>query len=180
MKDFEFRLGDPIEIIFKTSSIAHDHIDDTSHTHSHSYDMEMDIYANNKKLELFYQKGMVDGVDFDNNIIILIFIGNSSELGLGSHKYNISVIEEDENNCILQESGIITISLDAPPANDIVAKPWDLLNPLEPRVTKEAAKTRMSICTSCPELKLGICMKCMCKMKWKTTLAGAFCPLHKW
>lgn len=179
MKNFEIRLGDPIDIIFETSSTAHEHFDDETHAHIHSYDMEMDIYANDKKFELFNQYGMIEAVDSDNNVIISVFISDSSELGLGSHKYDISVIE-DGNEYILKESGTITVSLDATPASDIVAKPWDLLNPLEPRVTREAASQRMSVCNSCPELKMGICMQCMCRMKWKTTLSAAFCPLHKW
>jgi hypothetical protein len=60
------------------------------------------------------------------------------------------------------------------------AKPWDILNPSIPKVSKELAEERMSICHSCPSLMAGMCRECFCIMKVKTTLSNAYCPLGKW
>lgn len=60
------------------------------------------------------------------------------------------------------------------------AKPWDLLNPSIPKVSKEIAEERMNICHQCPSLVAGMCKECFCVMKIKTTLSNAYCPLEKW
>jgi len=62
-------------------------------------------------------------------------------------------------------------------------RPWDMLKGGQgsgKRVSEEVQAARFSICESCPSLKLGICVECGCRMKWKTSLAYASCPLHKW
>jgi len=61
-------------------------------------------------------------------------------------------------------------------------KPWDLLNPNEPRVDKKIAESRMSICNSCEHLIqiARMCSKCGCYMPAKTTLSNAECPIEKW
>lgn len=61
-------------------------------------------------------------------------------------------------------------------------KPWDLLNPNEPRSEKELVEYRMSICRSCPEFieLTNQCKKCGCIMPLKTKLAHAECPIGKW
>lgn len=63
-------------------------------------------------------------------------------------------------------------------------KPWDMLKKDEngpgKRTTVEIIEKRMSICEACPSLKAGFCIECGCRMKWKTQLAYASCPLHKW
>jgi hypothetical protein len=48
------------------------------------------------------------------------------------------------------------------------------------RVDTKTQEERMSICNTCPSLKLGFCTECGCKMSWKTTLKNAHCPIHKW
>lgn len=63
-------------------------------------------------------------------------------------------------------------------------KPWDMLRKGEnspgKRAATETAEKRMSICEACPSFKAGFCAECGCRMKWKTTLSYASCPLHKW
>ena len=59
-------------------------------------------------------------------------------------------------------------------------KPWDLLKTGVEKASIETQKNRMSICEACPSLKLGFCDKCGCRMKWKTTLKHAICPINKW
>ena len=61
-------------------------------------------------------------------------------------------------------------------------RPWDLLNPNEPRSPKELSQARLAICSTCdffrPNSKT--CRKCGCFMKLKTTLEHAKCPIGKW
>jgi hypothetical protein len=62
------------------------------------------------------------------------------------------------------------------------AKPWDLLNPNEPRSGEELAKYRFDICNTCEFFRSAskTCKKCGCFMKLKTTLEKAKCPIGKW
>ena len=61
-------------------------------------------------------------------------------------------------------------------------RPWDILNPNEPKATEEVADSRFNICKLCPELTAGThqCKKCGCLMALKTKLEKAVCPLGKW
>lgn len=61
-------------------------------------------------------------------------------------------------------------------------KPWDLLNPNEPRALSEKAQARLAICEQCPFFRATskTCSKCGCFMKLKVTLDNAYCPMHKW
>lgn len=61
-------------------------------------------------------------------------------------------------------------------------KPWDMLNPKEPRSEEELAAYRLEICKTCEfyREKSNRCMKCGCFMKMKTTLKKATCPVGKW
>lgn len=62
------------------------------------------------------------------------------------------------------------------------AKPWDLLDPHQPRVSESVKEERYSTCHSC-ERFIPIttqCKECGCIMKLKTTLLHASCPLNKW
>lgn len=61
-------------------------------------------------------------------------------------------------------------------------KPWDLLNPNEPRALSELAQKRLSICEQCPFFRptSKTCKKCGCFMKLKVTLDNAYCPINKW
>jgi hypothetical protein len=60
--------------------------------------------------------------------------------------------------------------------------PWDLLNPNQPRSTKELKAERLAICAECPLYNsfAHTCTICKCFMKMKTKLAHAYCPIHKW
>lgn len=61
-------------------------------------------------------------------------------------------------------------------------KPWDLLNPNEPRSQEETVDYRLEICKQC-EFFIPItaqCSRCGCFMKLKTRLERANCPLGKW
>jgi hypothetical protein len=61
-------------------------------------------------------------------------------------------------------------------------RPWDLLNPNEPRSLDEDAQARLDICEKCPEL-VGLakqCKQCGCVMTLKVKLKNAKCPLGKW
>lgn len=63
-----------------------------------------------------------------------------------------------------------------------VVKPWDMLNPNEPRSTKSLMEERLSICRECPffnKLTVG-CNKCGCFLRMKTKLLNATCPIGKW
>jgi hypothetical protein len=64
--------------------------------------------------------------------------------------------------------------------NDV--KPWDLLNPNEPRSSQKEEDRRMAICEGCEFLKRPAkqCSKCGCFMKLKTKLERGHCPIHKW
>ena len=60
--------------------------------------------------------------------------------------------------------------------------PWDLLNPNQPRSTKELQNARLAICRECEffnALTVG-CKKCGCFMRMKTKLHNATCPVGKW
>jgi len=61
-------------------------------------------------------------------------------------------------------------------------KPWDMLNPKEPRSQEEEMERRLSICRSCEFFKPRTeqCAKCGCFMKLKTKLEKAHCPIDKW
>jgi uncharacterized paraquat-inducible protein A len=61
-------------------------------------------------------------------------------------------------------------------------RPWDLVNPNQPKSTDEIVKSRLKICKSCEYFrpKTETCRKCGCFMKLKTTLVNAKCPIGKW
>jgi hypothetical protein len=61
-------------------------------------------------------------------------------------------------------------------------KPWDLLNPNQPRSGEELGQYRLDICKTCEfyRAKTNQCKKCGCFMKLKTSLANAKCPINKW
>lgn len=61
-------------------------------------------------------------------------------------------------------------------------KPWDLLNPKQPRSSEELSAYRLEICKGCEWFRHNTqtCRKCGCFMKLKTTLENASCPLEKW
>lgn len=59
-------------------------------------------------------------------------------------------------------------------------KPWDLLNPNQPKSDQELIDQRMDICKTCPFFTGKRCRKCGCFMALKTTLRQATCPIGKW
>lgn len=61
-------------------------------------------------------------------------------------------------------------------------KPWDLLNPNQPRSQEDLVSSRLKICRGCEYFrpKTETCRKCGCFMKLKTTLENAKCPIGKW
>ena len=61
-------------------------------------------------------------------------------------------------------------------------KPWDILNPAQPKSTKQLQEERLAICYECPFLnQLTVsCKKCGCFMKVKTKLENATCPVGNW
>lgn len=61
-------------------------------------------------------------------------------------------------------------------------KPWDLLNPNQPRSTEELHLERFEICRECEFFRprTETCKKCGCFMKLKTKLEHAKCPVGKW
>ena len=65
-------------------------------------------------------------------------------------------------------------------ADDV--KPWDMLNPNEPRSQEDEFNRRMGICRECPffVVRTQQCRKCGCFMKLKTKLERASCPIKKW
>ena len=63
-----------------------------------------------------------------------------------------------------------------------MSKPWDLLNPNEPRSQEDLVNSRLEICRACEFFrpKTETCRKCGCFMKLKTLLEKAKCPVGKW
>jgi hypothetical protein len=61
-------------------------------------------------------------------------------------------------------------------------RPWDLLNPQQPRSTKELQTERLAICGECELFNSfsQTCSICKCFMRMKTKLEKAYCPIHKW
>jgi len=61
-------------------------------------------------------------------------------------------------------------------------KPWDLLNPNQPRSQEDLVNSRLEICRACEFFrpKTETCRKCGCFMKLKTMLEKAKCPVGKW
>lgn len=61
-------------------------------------------------------------------------------------------------------------------------RPWDLLNPNQPRSQEDIAKNRLSICESCEYfIKLTHqCNQCGCIMPLKVKLENATCPKNFW
>lgn len=61
-------------------------------------------------------------------------------------------------------------------------KPWDLLNPNQPRSQEDIIDARLEICKVCEfyRAKTNQCRKCGCFMKLKTKLEHAKCPIGKW
>jgi hypothetical protein len=61
-------------------------------------------------------------------------------------------------------------------------KPWDMLNPNEPRSEQEIVDARLEICKVCEfyRARTNQCRKCGCFMKLKTKLEHAKCPIGKW
>jgi hypothetical protein len=67
-------------------------------------------------------------------------------------------------------------------SSDKDVKPWDLLNPNQPRSSEDLGQYRLDICKACEfyRAKTNQCKKCGCFMKLKTTLENARCPIGKW
>jgi hypothetical protein len=61
-------------------------------------------------------------------------------------------------------------------------RPWDLLNPNQPRSQEDLVNSRLEICRACEFFrpKTETCRKCGCFMKLKTMLEKARCPIDKW
>ena len=60
-------------------------------------------------------------------------------------------------------------------------RPWDMLNPAEPRTPKIIADGRYDICRNCEHFMANmVCGECGCFMKAKVHLARASCPVGKW
>ena len=61
-------------------------------------------------------------------------------------------------------------------------RPWDLINPNQPRLGEDLASYRLEICKGCEfyRARTNQCMKCGCFMKLKTLLEKAKCPIGKW
>ena len=66
--------------------------------------------------------------------------------------------------------------------DDRDVKPWDLINPNQPRSTEELHEFRLAICRTCEffKPKSERCAKCGCFMQLKTKLEHAKCPVGKW
>lgn len=62
------------------------------------------------------------------------------------------------------------------------SKPWDLLNPNEPRSQEDIIAARLEVCKTCEFFRERTqqCKKCGCFMKLKTKLEHSRCPIGKW
>lgn len=61
-------------------------------------------------------------------------------------------------------------------------RPWDLLDPREPKVSRETYDERYAICQGCDDFHPGTkrCDRCGCFMFAKCLLANAECPKGLW
>lgn len=64
---------------------------------------------------------------------------------------------------------------------DRQARPYDLINPMIPRVARRVRKSRLEVCRQC-EYYTGLeqCALCGCFMPAKVMLPHASCPAGKW
>lgn len=63
-----------------------------------------------------------------------------------------------------------------------VTRPWDVLSPKTEYAESDLARKRLETCLGCEKLiqLTKQCSECLCFMQYKTKLAEAECPLHKW
>ena len=61
-------------------------------------------------------------------------------------------------------------------------RPWDVLDPRQPRSPKVIAEGRLDICQNCDDYMpiTRQCGRCWCVMPIKVHLANAECPVGKW
>lgn len=181
MTDITAVEGQPLDHVFMTSAVEHGDLDDVlDHHHNYQYDMNMVITTPEEDVHLYGNVGMHEGLTADGKVVIAVSVHDAGVLGVGEHPYEITVTDAN-NAIILSDSGKVTVEPSAGEPNQREeVRPWDLLDPKEPRAPKDIRDERMATCKGCDRFKLGICTECHCVMSWKTTLAHAECPIGKW
>jgi hypothetical protein len=178
MKKYIVEQGNSIEIIWKVKDLCRTEsggitLDfSTSHANLIKPDNTVENLVLGKNVALI-KKNDSDLMTAEVNI------SDSNILPLGKTKYEIKLVHID-GHTMLDESGTIEVIKAKSPLKPKIVRPWDLLNPKEEHASEELRNSRMSICNSCPRLKLGVCTSCGCVMKLKTTLSRAVCPEGKW
>lgn len=173
------KVGVPIDHVFMTTAVSHEHDLGTHHHHNYEFDMEATITkAGGGTVELYNAVGLHEGELADKTVIIAMAIDDPGILGVGTHPFEVWATDL-AGSIILNESGTIVVA-DGTPAPPREVRPWDLLNPNSDRASKADRNARMDVCRGCSELRLGVCQKCSCVMRWKTSLLDAVCPLGKW
>lgn len=182
MTTIHAQVGQPLDHVFVTKTKEHGDINNVlDHHHNYQYEMEMSIEtADGRGVLLYGDRGMHEGLQSDGTVVFAVSIHDAEYLGVGTHTFTAWARDAD-NRLLFKESG--TIEVDPATGEENLRKevrPWDLLDTKEPRVEKSVRDERLNICKSCEHYLGGICTKCKCVMKWKTTLSRAECPISKW
>lgn len=107
---------------------------------------------------------------------------------MGPRCYNRDMSEKENTNEPINSHELVNSHDIERSPNPKIVKPWDMLNPNEPRSSKELSEDRIDICkgtntgVACEffnPITVG-CNKCGCFLKMKTKLYNAVCPIGKW
>jgi hypothetical protein len=145
-------------------------------------DYEMTMTGSAASFTLIEGAGLTVAVNGKNKALIVASIHEMDRVPTDEYVFSITARDNDGVE-ILNEHGVLSVLPLAPESEPVVdrpVKPWDLFNPSVPRASKEVSDARLAICHDCPQLLAGFCKECGCRMKWKTTLFDAVCPLGKW
>lgn len=177
----EAQAGQPLDYVFPTSYRPQGLIEEQlDHHHDYQYAMEMRIQGANGLVVLYENRGMHEGLTDDGTLVIAVSIHDAGYLGEGEHPFMVHA-EDAHGVALLDDAGTIRVApADGSPNRREEVRPWDLLDPKEPRVEKAERDARYAVCKACDRLHMGVCAECKCVMRWKTTLANATCPIGKW
>jgi hypothetical protein len=155
-----------------------------------SESMSTDISENNTLMYITKNNEIVDilslgaglAISFspeENIVKIIVAISDTGQYDIGVYDYDIKVYNFNDD-LLLEDSGTLTVQENTTGEVIKTVFPWDLLNPNEPRSSRQTRLERLKICGECPNLKANFCTECGCFMPLKTTLQNATCPIHKW
>lgn len=181
MTRIDAQAGQPLDHVFPTgyrpAGLIEEQLD---HHHDYQYAMSMEIAAADGPVVLYETRGMQEGLTDDGALVIAVSIHDAGVLGVGEHPFTVHA-EDAHGEPLLDDEGVIVVAAsDGSPNRRSEVRPWDLLDPEEPRVEKQVRDDRFAICKACDRFHVGVCSECLCVMRWKTTLSRASCPIGKW